>query len=30
VNPGLNPQEKDQLIKAAVDDILNNFPPPQN
>ncbi|MEJ2473812.1 MAG: DUF4136 domain-containing protein, partial [Desulfobacterales bacterium] len=30
VNPGLNPQEKDQLIKAAVDEILRNFPPPQN
>jgi hypothetical protein len=29
VNPGLSPQEKDQLIKKAVDDILNNFPPPQ-
>ncbi|MFZ1955468.1 MAG: DUF4136 domain-containing protein [Desulfobacterales bacterium] len=29
VNPGLNPQEKDQLIKAAVDDILKKFPPPQ-
>jgi hypothetical protein len=29
VNPGLNPQEKDQLIKKAVDDILENFPPAQ-
>jgi len=29
VNPGLSPQEKDQLIKKAVDDILENFPPPQ-
>jgi hypothetical protein len=30
VNPGLSPQEKDDLIKDAVDDILKNFPPPQN
>jgi hypothetical protein len=29
VNPGLNPQEKDQLIKTAVDDMLEKFPPPQ-
>ncbi|MFZ0242186.1 MAG: DUF4136 domain-containing protein [Desulfobacterales bacterium] len=28
VNPGLNPQEKDQLIQAAVYEILKNFPPP--
>ncbi|MFZ0611367.1 MAG: DUF4136 domain-containing protein [Desulfobacterales bacterium] len=27
VNPGLSPQEKDQLIKTAVDEILQNFPP---
>lgn len=29
VNPGLSPQEKDQLTKAAVEDILKNFPPAQ-
>ncbi|MFZ0131065.1 MAG: DUF4136 domain-containing protein [Desulfobacterales bacterium] len=30
VNQGLSPQEKDQLIMTAVDDILQNFPPPQS
>jgi hypothetical protein len=30
INPGLSPREKDDVIKAAVDVILENFPPPQN